>query len=152
MPVLSQAFWAGGRATGAVVPPGQLRAPDGGRKYQAGAGPQSCRAPAAHRPPRLGLEMGSYGMRVCLISAEYPPLVGGVADHTRHLARSLALLGVEVAVLTTRSGVSGGIGDPRETSPAVMDEGFQTLAAISRWDFRLFGEVRRALACLRPDI
>lgn len=91
-------------------------------------------------------------MRVCLISAEYPPLVGGVADHTRHLARSLVLLGVEVAVLTTRSSASGGMGDPRETSPATVDERFQILAAISRWDFRLFGEVRRALACLRPDI
>ncbi|HLC29825.1 MAG TPA: glycosyltransferase, partial [Dehalococcoidia bacterium] len=91
-------------------------------------------------------------MRVCLISAEYPPLVGGVADHTRHLARSLAAVGVEVAVLTGRPGASGEMGDAHETRPAVEAEGFRVLAAISSWDFGLFGEVRRALGCLRPDI
>jgi glycosyltransferase involved in cell wall biosynthesis len=40
-------------------------------------------------------------MKVCFLTGEYPPMQGGVADHTAHLARHLVGLGVDVSVLTS---------------------------------------------------
>ena len=46
--------------------------------------------------------MGSWHkMKVCFLTGEYPPMQGGIADHTAHLARQLVGLGVEVNVLTS---------------------------------------------------
>ncbi|MDQ7030519.1 MAG: glycosyltransferase family 4 protein [Ardenticatenia bacterium] len=39
-------------------------------------------------------------MRVLLVTGEYPPMVGGIADYTYHLANALAHHGLHVAVLT----------------------------------------------------
>ena len=39
-------------------------------------------------------------MRVCLVTAEYPPDQGGVGDYTRELAGALRRLGVDAVVLT----------------------------------------------------
>ncbi len=41
-------------------------------------------------------------MKIVLVSADYPPIPGGVADHTYHLAHALAGLGHQVQVLTSR--------------------------------------------------
>ena len=35
-------------------------------------------------------------MKVCFLTGEYPPMQGGVADHTAHLAHHLIELGIEV--------------------------------------------------------
>ncbi|MCA1725465.1 MAG: glycosyltransferase, partial [Thermomicrobia bacterium] len=43
-------------------------------------------------------------MRVLLISAEYPPIPGGIGDYTALLAAHLASAGATVAVLTTGNG------------------------------------------------
>ena len=40
-------------------------------------------------------------MRVGIISAEYPPAVGGVGDHSARLARELTALGHTVQVVTS---------------------------------------------------
>jgi hypothetical protein len=40
-------------------------------------------------------------MKVCFLTGEYPPMQGGVADHTAHLARHLIGLGMEVSILTS---------------------------------------------------
>ena len=40
-------------------------------------------------------------MHVCFLTGEYPPMQGGVADHTRHLAKHLVQLGLEVSILTS---------------------------------------------------
>ena len=47
-------------------------------------------------------------MKIMLISGEYPPRIGGVADYTCHLAQALARLGHHVSVLTTANGRSDG--------------------------------------------
>ncbi|WP_054492431.1 glycosyltransferase family 4 protein [Ardenticatena maritima] len=40
-------------------------------------------------------------MRILLLSGEYPPMIGGVADYTMHLAHHLAAEGHDVGVLTS---------------------------------------------------
>jgi glycosyltransferase involved in cell wall biosynthesis len=45
-------------------------------------------------------------MKVCFLTGEYPPMQGGIADHTAHLARHLAGLGVEVSILTSHKAAS----------------------------------------------
>ncbi len=40
-------------------------------------------------------------MKVCFLTGEYPPMQGGIADHTAHLAHHLVGLGVDVSVLTS---------------------------------------------------
>ncbi|MCZ7567201.1 MAG: glycosyltransferase family 4 protein [Ardenticatenaceae bacterium] len=42
-------------------------------------------------------------MRLLFVTGEYPPLAGGIADYTYHLAHALAASGVEVDVLTSRN-------------------------------------------------
>jgi len=84
-------------------------------------------------------------MKIVLISGEYPPRIGGVADYTCHLAQALARLGHHVSVLTTANGHSEGCameadGDV-EVYPDVRDWGFRGAAAIS-------ARVRD----LRPDV
>ncbi len=41
-------------------------------------------------------------LRICLVSAAYPPYPSGVSEHVIHLAKTLKELGQEVEVLTTR--------------------------------------------------
>jgi glycosyltransferase involved in cell wall biosynthesis len=50
-------------------------------------------------------------MKVCFLTGEYPPMQGGVADHTAHLAWHLVGLGVDVSVLTSIKAASG-LGSP----------------------------------------
>jgi glycosyltransferase involved in cell wall biosynthesis len=40
-------------------------------------------------------------MKVCFLTGEYPPMQGGVADHTAHLAQQLVELGTIVSILTS---------------------------------------------------
>jgi hypothetical protein len=40
-------------------------------------------------------------VRICLVSAEYPPMQGGVGDCTHELGRALVQLGHQVAVVTS---------------------------------------------------
>ena len=45
-------------------------------------------------------------LKVCFLTGEYPPMQGGVADHTARLAHHLAGLGLEVAILTSHKASS----------------------------------------------
>jgi glycosyltransferase involved in cell wall biosynthesis len=77
-------------------------------------------------------------MRIGIVTAEYPPAIGGVGDHAARLAHELVALGQTVQVLTT------GYKPPeRRTTPP---DGVQVLRAIERWDWRLLGVVRREAA------
>jgi glycosyltransferase involved in cell wall biosynthesis len=70
-------------------------------------------------------------MRIGLISGEYPPMQGGVADYTRELAVALAALGHEVYILTDRRGT--GRGDP----------GVAVGARVNNWNRAALLTVRR---------
>lgn len=80
-------------------------------------------------------------LRVLLISGEYPPMEGGVADFTRILGEELARQGAEVHVLTARRGAGEGQG------------AVQVYPWLDSWSFRpLYGAVRRLLRILRPAV
>ncbi|MBN1965911.1 MAG: glycosyltransferase family 4 protein [Anaerolineae bacterium] len=71
-------------------------------------------------------------MRIGLITGEYPPMQGGVADFTRELGRALAAQGHEVFVLTDRQGV--GLDDAGVMVTAqVRNWNAAGLSAVGRW-------------------
>ena len=79
-------------------------------------------------------------MRVLLISAEYPPVPGGIGDYTALLARHLAAAGAAVSVLTSGSG-------------EILHDGDVTVFPVMRrWDWRVARIVRETVALVRPDV
>lgn len=70
-------------------------------------------------------------MRLLFITGEYPPLAGGIADYTQHLAQALAEAGTEVGVLTSRGAAPPSGGRVR------------VIAAIREWGFRALPLIRR---------
>jgi glycosyltransferase involved in cell wall biosynthesis len=78
--------------------------------------------------------------RVLLISAEYPPMPGGVGDYTALLAAHLAQSGAIVGVLTTGRG-------------AVRHDGDVTVyAKVPSWGWEIRDIARGMLRSFRPDI
>lgn len=73
---------------------------------------------------------------VLMVSAEYPPALGGVGDYVETLCRHLAAIGIECRVLT-----SAGL-DPRASEADAG--GPPVLREIRRWDFRSWGSIRSA--------
>lgn len=71
-------------------------------------------------------------MRVVLLSAEYPPMEGGVGDYTRRLALALRKEGLEVAVLTS-VGAGGLPDDDLEVYPRIRKWGWSCLPAVVRF-------------------
>lgn len=73
-------------------------------------------------------------MRVAILSRDFPPRVGGIGDHTDHLAAELARRGNDVTVLCS--------------PPAEGRDAFAVRATIERWDGRKVPSILRALpAC-----
>ncbi len=67
-------------------------------------------------------------MKVCFLTGEYPPMQGGVADHTAHLARRLVGLGVDVSVLTSTEA-----GSSHQVYPIITGWGFGCWRQIGHW-------------------
>jgi glycosyltransferase involved in cell wall biosynthesis len=80
-------------------------------------------------------------MRLCFLTGEYPPMQGGVADHTRHLAQHLAASDVQVAVLTSAKAT------PTDMSAQVAVE-----AVITGWGPGCWRQIDRFLAAYAPDV
>jgi glycosyltransferase involved in cell wall biosynthesis len=79
-------------------------------------------------------------LKVCFLTGEYPPMQGGVADHTAHLAHHLTELGIEVCVLTSRKAIS----NPK--SPISI------YPIIAHWGLGCWRQIDRFLAEHRPDV
>lgn len=78
--------------------------------------------------------------RVLLVSAEYPPLPGGIGDYTALLAAHLASAGATVAVLTTGNG-------------AVWDDGdVAVFARLPSWGWSGTDTIHGVMRSFRPDI
>lgn len=77
-------------------------------------------------------------MRVLLISAEYPPLPGGVGDYSFQLGTELHRRGIDVQVITSRS-----------PGPAPAD---LSRHVVSAWDWRCLKEIPAIMRRLRPDL
>jgi|GEM_PF-1404498 len=77
-------------------------------------------------------------MKICYITAEYPPRIGGVGDYVRHLSRKMVARRYDVTVVT-----SDGLG--RKSSTGKNDSP-RVLAVIKKWNFlglpRLLGVLK----------
>ena len=80
-------------------------------------------------------------MRVCLVTAEYPPQQGGVGDYTRELGTALCRRGIEAIVLT------GGVPSPEDRRGPLPVE-----RRVGGWGWRAWSDLRRALLALNPQV
>lgn len=78
-------------------------------------------------------------MNILLISGEFPPMVGGMGDYTRELAKALAKLGHRVSVLTSVLGQEGG-------------ESFALYPRVSKWGFSSWKTIITLLREIEPQI
>ncbi len=78
--------------------------------------------------------------RVLLISAEYPPMPGGIGDYTALLAAYLAESGATVAVLTTGN------------CDVWMDGDVTIYAKVPSWGWSVVDAVHGVIRSFRPDI
>ncbi len=84
------------------------------------------------------------GMRIAMITGEYPPMEGGVGAYTHQLATALATAGHTIDVLT--SPAKGGRTD-------VVREGAVTVhRCITRWGLQGILRTRRWIRRLSPDV
>lgn len=74
--------------------------------------------------------------RVLFLTGEYPPMAGGLADHTRRLQGALEAIGWSTAVLTATA-----------ASP-----GTRVSAIVDRWDWSTFERLGRAIRAHQPDV
>jgi glycosyltransferase involved in cell wall biosynthesis len=81
-----------------------------------------------------------------LVSSDYPPAIGGVADYAANLAAALVRIGHRVSVVTTSAG--GGRGVAEEFDIAVV--GLSELGLCWRW--RDASAVARLVSSLQPDV
>lgn len=95
--------------------------------------------------------MGTDVLRVCLITAEYPPQVGGLADYTRNLAKALLDLDQRVTVLTSAT-PAGPTTDQANATGTANKQGPTVLASVPRWDFHIFRAVRQVIDQVQPTI
>ncbi len=79
-------------------------------------------------------------MRILMITAEYPPMSGGIGDYTRRLTTGLSKLGHEVAIMTGKQG------------QAYRDAARIYPVRIEKWDNSCLPVIRQTIAKLQPDI
>ena len=80
-------------------------------------------------------------MRVAMVTAEYPPMQGGVGDYTRELARALQAHDVQVTVIT------GGGAAPEDAAGPV-----RVARAVGDWGWRCWPSLRAALNAAEADL
>jgi len=93
-------------------------------------------------------------IHVCLVTGEYPPAVGGIADYTALLAEHLREEEMRVSVVTgDYGGDDGGRRARRGTSPrptgTTEPPDVQT---VNGWGFRSIREIVRRIGDIEPDV
>jgi glycosyltransferase involved in cell wall biosynthesis len=78
-------------------------------------------------------------MQILFVTAEYPPMPGGVGAYTAELGKALAALGCEVHVLTGRM-----TGEDAPGPPTVWRD-------LARWDWRLLTQIQQRAQALAAD-
>jgi len=83
-------------------------------------------------------------MKVTFLTGEYPPMQGGIADYTAHLARSLLPLDVQPAILISRLykryEAAGAPGGPKSNFGPIPIHPY-----LSGWGIRCWPEIKRFL-------
>ncbi|MBC7223884.1 MAG: glycosyltransferase family 4 protein [Anaerolineae bacterium] len=74
-------------------------------------------------------------MKVLMVTAEFPPMQGGVGDYTALLSASLVQQGVSVEVVTSRL--------PGEREASHVDMGYPVHRAVRRWGWGCWGTLSR---------
>ncbi|MEW5957584.1 MAG: glycosyltransferase family 4 protein [Chloroflexota bacterium] len=81
--------------------------------------------------------------RVTFLTGEYPPMQGGIADHTALLAQALAPLDVQSSILISRRW-------PASAHDALPD--IPVYAGVSNWGWRCWPAVTHFIDAHRPDV
>jgi len=92
-----------------------------------------------HTHPRI---LNLMSMHILFVTAEYPPISGGVGAYTAELGRALVEQGIEVSVLTT-------YGLPADSAP--KEEHISLYPMLKRWDGRIWPMVRKIAAQIEAD-
>jgi glycosyltransferase involved in cell wall biosynthesis len=90
--------------------------------------------------------------KVTFLTGEYPPMQGGIADHTAYLAKHLAPLGVESSVLISRRWQSART-STNFTGPLNQSSNSPIIhPSISNWGWHCWPEVVKFLKTHQPDV
>jgi glycosyltransferase involved in cell wall biosynthesis len=92
-------------------------------------------------------------MKVCFLTGEYPPMQGGVADHTAHLAHHLIELGLEACVLTSRKADASSQPQASNLQSPISNPQYPVVyPTIAGWSWRCWRQIGRFLAEQHPDV
>ena len=91
-------------------------------------------------------------MKVLLVTAEYPPVPGGVGDYSRRLVESLTGLGEELIVFTSTEPDPERLGASREEASWRFPEGQKIWYAVPRWTWQSWRLLKGRIQAERPDV
>lgn len=91
-------------------------------------------------------------MKVVLVTAEYPPVPGGVGDYSQRLVESLAELGEEPIVFTSTEPDPERVGTSREAASWRFPQGQKIWYAVPRWTWRAWRLLKGRIRAERPDV
>lgn len=91
-------------------------------------------------------------MKVLVISAEYPPIPGGVGDYSCQLVQGLADLGEELCVLTTTERRAGDLSRGSAETSWRFPKGQKISYAVPAWNWRAWPTIKRRVQAERPDV
>ncbi len=86
-------------------------------------------------------------MKATFLTGEYPPIQGGIADHTAYLVEHLTPLNVNASILIDRRWA--------ETTPLDQDENpppHTIYAQIPNWGWRCWPTIANFLKTHQPDV
>jgi len=90
---------------------------------------------------------------VTFLTGEYPPMQGGIADHTAYLADSLAPLGVESSVLTSQRWLEYQPARSHSDSPNLpISHAPPVHPTVSNWGWRCWPATANFLNTYHPDL
>jgi glycosyltransferase involved in cell wall biosynthesis len=84
-------------------------------------------------------------LKTLFLTGEYPPMQGGIADHTAILAQHLAPLGIESPILINRRWQKTNLQSP-------ISQSLEVHSTIPNWGWRCWPAITKFLAMHQPDI
>ena len=85
-------------------------------------------------------------MHILFVTGEFPPQQGGVGAYTAELARALVKEGVDVSIVTSRTGSA-----PTDGAYSDQPEGLTVHSVIDRWDPCIWSRINGLASDLQAD-